>query len=59
MDGYLIKDDDLKIELEEDYLLQTDNKTEIVGALLHKCQSSDHVRGRAPVIDKLFDGLPL
>jgi amidophosphoribosyltransferase len=36
MDGYLIKDDDLKIELEDDYILQTENKTEIVGALLHK-----------------------
>ncbi|MEW6184354.1 MAG: hypothetical protein AB1585_01290 [Thermodesulfobacteriota bacterium] len=36
MDGYLIKDDDLKAELDEDYDLQTDNKTEIIGALLHK-----------------------
>lgn len=36
MDGYLIKDDDLKAELEDDYALQTDNKTEIVGAFLHK-----------------------
>ena len=36
MDGYLIKDDDLKAELEKDYILQTDNKTEIVGAFLHK-----------------------
>jgi amidophosphoribosyltransferase len=36
MDGYLIKDDDLTAELEEDYDLQTANKTEIVGALLHK-----------------------
>ncbi len=36
MDGYLIKDDDLKAELEGDYNLQTGNKTEIIGALLHK-----------------------
>jgi len=36
MDGYLIKEDDLKAELEPDYDLQTDNKTEIIGALLHK-----------------------
>jgi len=36
MDGYLIKDDDLKAELEADYNLQTSNKTEIIGALLHK-----------------------
>ncbi len=36
MDGYLIKEDDLRVELEPDYRLQTDNKTEIIGALLHK-----------------------
>lgn len=36
MDGYLIKDDDLLAELEEDYEFQTDNKTEIVGALFHR-----------------------
>jgi amidophosphoribosyltransferase len=36
MDGYLIKEDDLRAELEPDYTIQTDNKTEIVGALLHK-----------------------
>lgn len=35
MDGYLIKEDDLRAELEPDYRLQTDNKTEVVGALLH------------------------
>ena len=32
MDGYLIKEDDLRDELEADYNLQTDNKTEIIGA---------------------------
>lgn len=36
MDGYLIKEDDLREELDTDYSLQTDNKVEIVGALLHK-----------------------
>jgi len=36
MDGYLIKEDDLVAELEPDYSLQTDNKTEVIGALLHK-----------------------
>jgi amidophosphoribosyltransferase len=36
MDGYLIKEDDLRDELEADYSLQTDNKTEVIGALLHK-----------------------
>ncbi len=36
LDGYLIKEDDLRAELETDYWLQTDNKTEIIGTLLHK-----------------------
>jgi amidophosphoribosyltransferase len=36
MDGYLIKEDDIKAELEPDYRFETNNKTEIVGALLHK-----------------------
>jgi amidophosphoribosyltransferase len=36
MDGYLIKEDDLRAELESEYSLQTGNKTEIVGALFHK-----------------------
>lgn len=36
MDGYLIKEDDLRAELEPEYSIQTDNKTEIIGALLHK-----------------------
>ncbi len=36
MDGYLIKEDDLRKELERDYNLDTGNKTEIIGALLHK-----------------------
>ncbi len=35
-DGYLIEDGDLKAALEGDYSFQTDNKTEIFGALLHK-----------------------
>jgi len=36
MDGYLIKADDLIAELDPDYDLQTDNKTEVIGALLHR-----------------------
>jgi amidophosphoribosyltransferase len=36
MDGYLIKEDDLKAELEAEYAFETENKTEVVGALLHK-----------------------
>lgn len=56
MDGYLIKDDDLKIELEDDYLLQTDNKTEIVGALLHKYLNKTGITFEAGrlLVDKLF-----
>ncbi|MCF8128413.1 MAG: hypothetical protein K9N10_07845 [Deltaproteobacteria bacterium] len=36
MDGYLIKENDLKAELEPYYRFQTSNKTEVVGALLHQ-----------------------
>ena len=36
MDGYLRGKRDLISELEEDYNFQTSNKTEIIGALLHK-----------------------
>jgi amidophosphoribosyltransferase len=36
MDGYLLKEEDLRAELEPDYELETDNKSEVVGALLHK-----------------------
>ena len=56
MDGYLIKDDDLKAELENDYVLQTDNKTEIVGAFLHKylTQSGITFEAGRRLIDKFF-----
>jgi amidophosphoribosyltransferase len=36
MDGYLIKEDDLRADLEDEYSLQTENKTEVIGALLHR-----------------------
>lgn len=55
MDGYLIKEDDLREEIEKDYALQTDNKTEIVGALLHKYITEEGLRfdaGRR-LLDKL------
>ena len=54
-DGYLIKDDDLKAELEDDYSLQTDNKTEIIGALLHKYITQEGIKFEAgeKLIDKL------
>ncbi len=55
MDGYLIKDDDLKAELANDYSLQTDNKTEIVGALLHRyiCEEGIKFEAGARLIEKL------
>jgi amidophosphoribosyltransferase len=36
MDGYLIGEKELREELDPDYRIRTDNKTEILGALLHK-----------------------
>ena len=55
MDGYLIKDDDLKAELEPDYELQTDNKTEVIGAFLHKYTDQEGISFEAgrKLIDKL------
>jgi len=55
MDGYLIKDDDLRVELEPDYNLQTDNKTEIIGALLHKYITQEGISFEAgeKLVDKL------
>lgn len=55
MDGYLIKDDDLKRELEGDYSFQTDNKTEVVGALLHKYINEEGITFHAGkrLVDKL------
>ena len=55
MDGYLIKEDDLKAELEADYDLQTDNKTEIVGSLLHKYIAQEGIRFEAG--EKLLEKL--
>jgi len=55
VDGYLIKEDDLKAELESDYSFQTDNKTEVIGALLHKFISQEGIAFGAG--DKLLDRL--
>lgn len=44
MDGYLTSEKELIQELEEDYNLQTSNKTEIIGALLHKYISQDGIK---------------
>jgi amidophosphoribosyltransferase len=55
MDGYLMKENDLKAELEEDYIFDTDNKTEVVGALLHKYLTQEGVTFEAGkrLVDKL------
>jgi amidophosphoribosyltransferase len=55
MDGYLIKEDDLRVELEKDYNLQTRNKTEIIGALLHKYVMEGGIKFEAGkrLVDKL------
>lgn len=55
MDGYLIKEDDLKAELEEEYTFSTDNKTEVVGSLLHKYISEEGVTFEAgrKLVDRL------
>ena len=54
-DGYLIKDDDLRAELIADYAPQTSNKTEIMGALLHKYISEEGISFEAgeKFLDKL------
>jgi amidophosphoribosyltransferase len=36
MDGYLVTEDEIKNELWNDYYFNTSNKTEVIGALLHK-----------------------
>ena len=55
LDGYLIKEDDLRIELEKDYSFQTRNKTEIIGALLHKYIVEEGIRFEAgeKLVEKL------
>jgi len=55
MDGYLIKEDDLRAELEPEYSIQTDNKTEIIGALLHKYITQEGITFGAG--EKLVDRL--
>jgi len=54
LDGYLVKEDDLKAELEK-YDFQTVNKAEVIGALLHKYISEEGISFAAgrKLIDKL------
>jgi len=55
IDGYLIKEDDLKAELETDYSFETSNKTEVIGALLHKYITQEGITFKAgrKLVDKL------
>ena len=55
VDGYLIKEDDLRAELEPDYSMQTDNKTEVIGALLHKYITQEGIAFEAgrKLVDRL------
>ena len=55
MDGYLLKEEDLVAELEKDYSLDTENKTEVVGALLHKYMTEEGVtfEGGRRLVDRL------
>lgn len=43
MDGYLVKEDDMKAELSPGYHFRTGNKTEVMGAMLHKCLAEEGV----------------
>ena len=55
MDGYLIKEDDLLKDLENEYKFFTGNKTEIIGALLHKYINEEGINFEAGerLLDKL------
>jgi amidophosphoribosyltransferase len=55
MDGMLINGDDLMNELEKDYRFNTGNKTEVIGALLHKAINEEGIRFEAgrKLIDRL------
>jgi amidophosphoribosyltransferase len=55
LDGYLIKEDDLKADLEKSYSFQTSNKTEIIGALLHQYITEEGItfEAGAKLVDKL------
>ena len=55
LDGYLIKADDLRADLEKSYSFQTSNKTEIIGALLHQYITEESIafEAGAKLVDKL------
>jgi len=56
IDGYLIREEDLRPELEGRYFLRTSNKTEIIGALLHKYIEEDGLcfEAGARLVEKLM-----
>lgn len=55
VDGYLLREEDLRPELEDGYNLKTANKTEIIGAFLHKYIEEDGLsfEAGARLVDKL------
>jgi len=55
VDGYLLREEDLRSELEGGYIIKTSNKTEIIGALLHSYIEDDGISfdAGARLIDKL------
>ena len=55
VDGYLVEEDDLKVELERDYTFNTQSKTEVIGALLHKYLTEEGISFEAgrKLVDKL------
>ncbi|MBN2111869.1 hypothetical protein JW707_02090 [Candidatus Woesearchaeota archaeon] len=55
LDGYLVEERDLKGELGHDYHFETGNKTEVIGALLHKYISEEGISFEAgkKLVDKL------
>lgn len=55
LDGYLVKEDDLKAELGNEYTFETGNKTEVIGALLHKYLREEGISFNA--CEKLVDKL--
>lgn len=54
-DGYLVKENDLRGELQDEYDFNTTNKTEVIGALLHKYISQEGISFEAgqKLIEKL------
>jgi amidophosphoribosyltransferase len=68
--GRIVGEDELEAELEEDYAFETANRTELLGALLHRCIAREgltfeagralvdllHGRGSFALVALVFDG---